>query len=136
MINEKNAHKQHVTQIFLVSLTNFISSSLYPFERIGALCENRLKAYCKIVTSSRNVFWTLNHKRCTKSITYLSIKYFTCWWFSRQYLNIQKKHLKNSWSETRKPVSPHISSQVGFVIWIKPREFATQVLPLQQHQHH
>lgn len=35
-----------LTQIFLVSFTNFISSSLYPFERTGALCENRLKAYC------------------------------------------------------------------------------------------
>lgn len=37
---------QMLTQIFLVSFTSFISSSLYPFESIGALWENKLKAYC------------------------------------------------------------------------------------------
>lgn len=38
---------EKLTQIFLVSFTIFISSSLYPFSRTGALCENKLKAYCK-----------------------------------------------------------------------------------------
>ena len=43
-------------QILRVSITIFISSSLYPFSVIGALCENRLNAYCQekmsIVTGS------------------------------------------------------------------------------------
>jgi hypothetical protein len=38
---------QTLTHIFLVSFTIFISSSLYPFSRTGALCENILKAYCR-----------------------------------------------------------------------------------------
>ena len=45
-----------VPQILRVSFTIFISSSLYPFSVIGALCEKRLKAYCQekisIVTGS------------------------------------------------------------------------------------
>mmetsp|Transcript_34365 Transcript_34365/g.86422 ORF Transcript_34365/g.86422 Transcript_34365/m.86422 type:complete len:266 (-) Transcript_34365:317-1114(-) len=44
------------SQIFCVSFTIFISSSLYPFSVIGALCEKRLKAYwngkISIVTGS------------------------------------------------------------------------------------
>jgi len=43
---------QILTQIFLVSFTIFISSSLYPFSRTGALCENILKAYC---TRDKNI---------------------------------------------------------------------------------
>lgn len=44
-----------LTHIFRVSFTNFISSSLYPFERTDALWENKLKAYCTQVEETEKI---------------------------------------------------------------------------------
>lgn len=48
--------RAELTQIFLVSFTSFISSSLYPLDVIGALWENKLNAYCKskMITNQRS----------------------------------------------------------------------------------